>query len=136
MSSVLHNCALAGLAALGLAWSGPAAALDPPGGKMQPLPPDSVLNGVVVHPPKTIQRDRMGMILQLMTMSVHVPYRDLDMSTPTGVAELDKRVSEAARYICRQLEILYPNGSPDSFYCAKEAVSDAQPQVVAARVSG
>jgi len=67
-----------------------------------------------------------------MSLSVRVPYNDLDMHTPTGVAELDRRVSAAAAYVCAQLERKYPDGSPERFYCAKNAIAGAKPQVIKA----
>ena len=66
-------------------------------------------------------------------MSVRVSYADLDMKSPDGVAELDRRVNVAANYVCKQLDRRYPEGDPDSFYCAKNAISGAKPQVIQAR---
>jgi UrcA family protein len=100
---------------------------------MTPPPEDSVLTGVTVSVPRTIKRERYGVVSQVVNMSVRVPYGDLDLQTPAGAAELDKRVREAGNYVCRQLEVMYPVGSPDTFGCVKEAIGDAQPQVVLAR---
>jgi UrcA family protein len=101
-----------------------------------PLPEDSVLNGLVVEAPKVIERTRYGLVIQEQTMSVRVPYDDLDMRSPDGVAELDRRVTEAADLICRRLEIAYPDGSPERYFCAREAVRGARPQVIRARNAG
>ena len=64
---------------------------------------------------------------------MRVPYDDLDMRTPAGVAELDARVAKAAAYVCDQLDKQYPEGSPETFYCTKNAIAGAKPQVIKAR---
>jgi UrcA family protein len=114
----------------------PAFAQVPLGADMKLPPPDSVLNGVEITAPKTISRERYGVVDQLVNMSVKVPYSDLDMRSPAGIAELDKRVKLAANYVCDQLSAMYPVGSPDDFYCAKQAIGDAQPQVIKAHGPG
>ena len=134
MSNLLRVGALAVLT-VGLLFGGAAYAADPQA-KIQPLPEDSVLTGVVVEPPKVINRSRLGIVTEEIKMSVRVPYRDLDMATPAGVAELDKRVDEAANYVCRQLERMYPSGAPERRQCTRDAIDDAQPQVLIARVNG
>jgi UrcA family protein len=64
---------------------------------------------------------------------VRVPYNDLDMHTAAGVAELDQRIVKAANYVCDQLEKQYPDGSPEKFYCTKNAIAGTKPQVIKAR---
>jgi UrcA family protein len=91
---------------------------------------------VVVSPPKTIERSRYGVVSQMVNMSVSVPYNDLDMRSPAGVNELNRRVAEAADYVCGELEKMYPAGYPENFYCVKKAVGDAKPQVIKASAPG
>jgi len=64
---------------------------------------------------------------------VRVKFRDLDMSTAGGVAELDRRVAEASAYACRQLEIMYPDARPDQQVCERETLGATEPQLVQAR---
>lgn len=135
MSNLFRNSALAGLA-LGLTLVGGASALTPPGGLLQPPPADSSLTGVTVSVPKVVETTRYGVVSSLATISVRVPYGDLDMKSPAGVAELDRRIDQAGKYVCHQLEVLYPVGSPEEFYCAKEAVRSAEPQIIRARADG
>ena len=135
MSNLFRNSALAGLA-LGLTLGGAAYALDPPGGQLQPPPADSTLTGVTVSVPKVVETTRYGVVSSIATISVRVPYGDLDMKSAAGIAELDRRVDEAGKYVCRQLDILYPVGTPEEFYCAREAVRGAQAQVIKARAEG
>lgn len=99
-------------------------------------PADGTVSGVTITAPRVIERTRTNGIVQEMTMSARVPYGDLDMKTSEGAAELNRRVDEAAKYVCRQLTIMYPNGEPDTFGCVKDAVGDAQPQVQLARTKG
>jgi UrcA family protein len=88
---------------------------------------------VVVTTPRTVEKNEDGVQLQEVKMSVHVPFGDLDMQSTTGVAELNKRVAKAADYVCKRLEFLYPQGQPETFDCAKNAVADVQPQLIKAR---
>ena len=127
---------LAGLTAAGLLLGGAAYAADAPPGPPKPPPADSLLSGVTVTAPKTIERNRDGVTSQIVSMSVHVPYGDLDMHSPAGVATLNQRVKDAANYVCGQLENMYPTGSPEEFYCAKQAIGDAMPQVIRASSPG
>jgi UrcA family protein len=136
MSDFLRKGVLAGATAFGLLWSGAALADVPPGFPLQPPPADSVLTGVTVSVPKVIETTRYGVVSSEVQLSVRVPYGDLDLTTPSGLQTLDRRVKEAANYVCGQLQNMYPVGSPDTFYCAKKAVGDAQPQVVLARAPG
>jgi UrcA family protein len=125
--SALHcvrTGALIGVMAGGLLVSGAAFAQKPP--------PFIELDSVTVTSPKTIERNRDGVISQVVSMSVRVPYFDLDMRTAQGVAELNKRVGQAADYVCETLAFRYPTGDPEPFYCAKQAVGDAKPQLVLA----
>jgi UrcA family protein len=134
-SQSFSKSAAVGLAAFGLL-HGAALAQQGPIGPPKPPPADSVLNGVEVTSPRTISRERYGLVSQEVNMSVKVPYDDLDMRTPAGVAELDKRVTEAARYVCGELQAMYPAGTPERFYCVKDAIGGAQPQVVKASAPG
>ncbi len=100
---------------------------------LQPPPSDAVVGEVTIEAPKVVERTRYGVIGQEILMSVRVSYADLDMQSADGVAELDRRVNVAANYVCKQLDRRYPAGEPEAFYCAKNAVSGAKPQVIQAR---
>jgi UrcA family protein len=100
---------------------------------LQPPPADAVVGEVVIEAPKVVERQRYGTIGQEISMSVRVSYADLNMQSPDGVAELDRRIKVAANYVCTQLDRRYPEGAPELFYCAKNAVNGAEPQVIKAR---
>ena len=133
--SIYGRAALAAAIALtaGAALAQPA----PPtsGLPLQPPPTDAVVGEVTIEAPKVVERTRYGVIGQEILMSVRVSYADLDMQTADGVAELDRRVGVAANYVCNQLDRRYPEGDPDAFYCAKNAVAGTKPQVIQARNS-
>lgn len=133
MTGSMLKSAMWGAAAAGLLSSGAAYAEIPVGLPMQAPPADSVLSGVTVTVPKVVERTRYGVVSSDVSMSVRVPYGDLDLHSPAGVDELNKRVAEAGNYVCNQLERMYPVGSPEEFYCVKNAISGAQPQIAAAR---
>ena len=136
MSQFLRNTALIGAVSFGLMSGGAAYADVPPGGAMEPPPADSLLSGVTVSVPKTIETTRYGIRSQEVFMSVRVPYGDLDMKSAAGVATLQKRVTDAGTYICRQLAIMYPVGTPDNYGCVRDAVKGAEPQIIKASAPG
>jgi UrcA family protein len=131
--SICHRAALA--AAIALTATTALAQREPrtSGLPLQAPPADAVVGEVVIEAPRVVERQRYGTIGQEISMSVRVPYGDLNMQSPDGVAELDRRINVAANYVCEQLDRRYPEGAPEVFYCAKNAVSGAKPQVIKAR---
>ena len=124
------------LVAAVLALTGGAAlaqSLEPSNLPLQPPPADSTVGEVSIEAPKIIERSRLGVVTLEATMSVRVPYGDLDLKTPQGSAELDRRVRVAANSVCDQLERRYPEGSPERFWCTKNAIAGTRPQVIKAR---
>jgi len=55
------------------------------------------------------------------TASYRVSYGDIDLATPDGVKELDRRVRVAAKYVCSQL-----NSGLDVDTCMTNAIRDAR----------
>jgi UrcA family protein len=53
----------------------------------------------------------------------------LDLATTTGVAELDKRVHEAAMAACKEIGRQYPDSTPTDEVCAKRAADKAMVKV-------
>jgi UrcA family protein len=141
MFNFIRNSVLVGLA-LGMALGGVANAqrvANPQPARTEGLlqpPEDSTLTGVTVSVPKVVETTRYGLVLSEATISVRVPYGDLDMKTAAGVTELDARVSRAGNYVCEQLERLYPTGYPEQATCSREAIRGAGPQVIKARSDG
>jgi UrcA family protein len=53
----------------------------------------------------------------------------LDLATTSGVAELDKRVHDAAIAACREIGRQYPDSTPTDEVCAKKAADKAMVKV-------
>lgn len=131
MSHGLSKGVLAGLTSLTLL-CGVAHAQGP---AAQPPAEVSELGEITVGPPRIVQRSIYGLMTKEMSMSLRVSYSDLDMRTPAGATELDRRLTEAAHLLCERLETAYPDSRPEHDTCVKEALGGAQPQVLLARAS-
>ncbi|MGE5723162.1 MAG: UrcA family protein [Sphingomonadales bacterium] len=79
-----------------------------------------------------VERSSSGVPIELISLSAIVGYGDLDLRTPASRAELDKRVTEAARDACKELDAKFPGGTTDVSTCAKDARAKAQGQIDAA----
>ncbi len=128
MFKSLCNAAL--IAAAGVALCAGAAAAQTAAPEQ---PTDAALSGVTVTAPRVVTRPLYGTSTKQMSLSVRVKFRDLDMSTAAGVAELDRRVAEATEYACRQLGAMYPDARPDQRMCERETLTGTEPQLVMAR---
>jgi UrcA family protein len=60
-----------------------------------------------------------------VVMSSRVSYADLDLAKPADVAALEKRIKEAANFVCDKLGKAYPDSGPDTKECAKRAADKA-----------
>jgi UrcA family protein len=61
-----------------------------------------------------------------------VRFDDLDLRTPWGARELERRVSYTARVLCDRLDAMYPVAAPDNPPCYENAMGDAMGQAYAA----
>ena len=59
----------------------------------------------------------------------HVSYADLDLSKPADVATLERRINEEALAICDRIGTDYPESTPKTADCAKDATARAMAQV-------
>lgn len=57
-----------------------------------------------------------------------VKYADLDLKSYAGSVELDKRIAEAAKAACADLDKHYPEATPGNVSCQQRAVQSAQAQ--------
>jgi UrcA family protein len=62
------------------------------------------IQGKQVQVTKTVGRPYSGEPIDRYTFTTPVSYDNLDLSTPAGVAELNKRVAEAAKEGCDELQ--------------------------------
>lgn len=65
-----------------------------------------------------------------ITVEHSVSYADLDLSTASGATELQKRVDDAAKRVCAELDRRYRKGSwvsvDDASHCVENAAKDGQ----------
>jgi UrcA family protein len=69
-----------------------------------------------------------GQPVEVVALSHVVNYADLNIATPAGVTELEKRINDAAKSVCRELELLMPRGTSQgvgSGSCVNDATADA-----------
>jgi UrcA family protein len=123
MSGFPYRIALAATAA-GLLASAPLARASGPVGGVTVIA-DRTVTG---HDPTGIAPSGIDRV-QLWAL---VSHKDLDLKTPAGAAEFERRVSSAAQTLCRQLQTLYPSGSPDAETCARYTAKAADREVKAA----
>jgi UrcA family protein len=90
---------------------------------------------VTIEAAHEVQKRRVGtsytgIPIEEVSLTRHVGVSDLDLSTPTGRAELDKRIKEVAKEACKQLETLYPleDWVTDRDTCIADAVKGAKAQ--------
>ncbi|HEV3182220.1 MAG TPA: UrcA family protein [Steroidobacteraceae bacterium] len=69
-----------------------------------------------------------GKIIEL-TLSYRVSFADLDITSITGAAELEKRVKDAARAACEEIGSKYPGATPSDAVCAQKAAAKAMGEV-------
>jgi UrcA family protein len=69
-----------------------------------------------------------GKIIEL-TLSYPVSFADLDITSVTGAAELEKRVKDAARAACEEIGSKYPGATPSDAVCAQKAAAKARGEV-------
>ncbi|HYM35153.1 MAG TPA: UrcA family protein [Steroidobacteraceae bacterium] len=87
---------------------------------------------------QVVGRSALGAPIELVTISRHVNYADLDLVTPAGAAALEKRVGNTATELCKKLDRIYPytaKGTESTQSCIKKASDDAMAQVRAAIAS-
>jgi UrcA family protein len=71
-----------------------------------------------------------GAPIEEVTLRRHVPYADLDLSTHSGVTELQKRIDATAQETCRELDKMFPlsQNNDSTRSCVSKAVKSARPQ--------
>ena len=71
----------------------------------------------------------MHLPITSLSLSYGVSLAGLNLATPAGAAELEKRVNDAALAACKEISRQYPHAKPDDATCAKAAVKDAMVKV-------
>lgn len=88
---------------------------------------------VIAERPTTtvVGRTSSGAAIELLELRHRVSYADLNLATHSGATDLEKRVSNAAKSACDELDKLYPLEAKDA-NCEKKAADAAMSQVHAA----
>jgi len=73
--------------------------------------------------------NRSGASIIDVSLSYGVSYAGLDLASHTGVNELEKRVNDAARKACKEIDRQYPTGPQNDAECVKTAVDKAMVKV-------
>jgi UrcA family protein len=81
---------------------------------------------------KIVGRSYSGVPIEVISLTRRVSYADLDLTTQSGAAELEKRVNETAQAACKELDTLYPLTAAGGPACVKSTVDESMVQVRAA----
>lgn len=72
-----------------------------------------------------VERSSTGVAVVMLTVSYKVSYEDLDLTTTDGMAELTKRIEDAAKQGCREIGLAYRTAQPSDWLCARDATKEA-----------
>ena len=97
-------------------------------GSMARAAPMEVVTVEVARSQKVAQT-RYGVPVREITIVSSVSYADLDLATPQGVKELEKRVRETATSSCKEMDVKFPVEGYGQDECIKNAVDGAMSQV-------
>jgi UrcA family protein len=96
---------------------------------------DSQLSQITVQATHDVQKKQVGMSytgipIEEVSLTRHVGFSDLDLKTPAGKDELDKRIKTVAKEACEQIKKLYPleQWDTDTRSCVADAVKGARVQ--------
>lgn len=76
-----------------------------------------------------VDRTSSGVPVMMLTKSYKVSYGDLDLKTTDGMAELTKRIEDAAKQGCREIGLAYRTAQPNDWLCARVAAKEALAEV-------
>lgn len=116
---------LSRLTVVGGVWGLSAASAQQSGQKIEEITvtaPWAVTREVVSQTPA-------GGKVELISLTRHVYYGDLDLVKHADVMTLEKRVSDIAKNSCDQLAKMYPLSGPNPPNCAEKAVASAKAEI-------
>lgn len=76
-----------------------------------------------------VGKSPIGAPIKELTIRSRVSYADLDLTTATGVATLEKRVKDTAASSCKEIKVDVPVEGWTIDRCVREATDDAMAQV-------
>jgi UrcA family protein len=95
------------------------------------------LEEITIVAPRLVMRETVGRTssggkVELISLTRHVGYEDLNLTMHADVLTLEQRVNDVAKDSCEQLAKMYPLSDPNTPDCVREAVANAKTQVDAA----
>jgi UrcA family protein len=72
-----------------------------------------------------VAQTQYGVPVREITIKSRVSYADLDLGTPQGVAELEKRIRAIATSTCKEMDVKFPVEGYGEQECIKQAVDAA-----------
>jgi len=72
-----------------------------------------------------VAQTHYGVPVREITISSSVSYADLDLATPKGIKELEKRIRETATSSCKEMDVKFPVEGYGEADCIKHAVDGA-----------
>ena len=91
------------------------------------------LDEITVVAPRLIKqesgRTAAGGKVDLISLTRHVVFSDLNLAMHNDVMTLEKRVNDVAKDACDALAKMYPLSDPNTPNCVEQAVKDAKPQI-------
>lgn len=121
--NVLPLCATCLAFLTGLAVEGPTAVAQS----------SSTLDEITVVAPRlvkrTVGRTAVGAKVELISLTRHVVYTDLNLVRHADVMTLEQRVDDVAKEACEQLAQMYPLSDPSTPNCVEQALRSAKAQV-------
>jgi UrcA family protein len=79
-----------------------------------------------------IGKSPIGAPIKELTIRSRVSYADLDLTTATGAATLEKRVKDTAASSCKEIKVDVPVDGWTVERCVRESTTDAMAQVTKA----
>lgn len=78
---------------------------------------------------RTVGRTAVGAKVELISLTRHVVYTDLNLARHADVMTLEQRVNDVAKEACEQLAQMYPLSDPNTPNCVEQALRSAKGQI-------
>ncbi|HEX9206645.1 MAG TPA: UrcA family protein [Steroidobacteraceae bacterium] len=76
-----------------------------------------------------VGKSTIGAPIKELSIRSRVSFADLDLTTASGAAALQKRVEDTAKSTCKEIKVDVPADGSSVEKCIKDALAGAQPQI-------
>ena len=94
---------------------------------------NAALEEITVVAPRLVTRPAgrtgAGSKVELISLTRHVVYKDLNLTLHSDVMQLEKRVNDVASEACDTLAKMYPLSDPNTPNCIEQAAKGAKTQI-------